>query len=80
MLGSMEHNRLVKKQKEEGVVKWVRALPALLEDSGSIPGTHVVAHNCSQFQFQGESSTVFWLPGVLGMHAGQTLIHENRQF
>lgn len=30
--------------------------------------------------FPGGIQYCLWLPGVLGMHAGQTLTHENRQF
>ena len=28
------------------MAQWLRALPALPEDLGSIPSTHVAAHNC----------------------------------
>jgi hypothetical protein len=31
----------------------LKALAALPEDPGSIPSTHMVAHNCLQLQFQG---------------------------
>lgn len=35
------------------MAQWLRALAALLEDSSSIPSTHVTAHNCLQLQSQG---------------------------
>jgi hypothetical protein len=28
------------------MAQWLRALPALPKDMGSIPGTHMAAHNC----------------------------------
>lgn len=35
------------------IAPWLRALASLLEDQGSIPRTHVVAHNHVQLLFQG---------------------------
>lgn len=31
----------------------LRALAALPEDPGSVPSTHMAAHNCLKLQFQG---------------------------
>jgi hypothetical protein len=33
--------------------QWLRVLAALPEDPGSIPSTHMIAHNCVYLQFQG---------------------------
>ena len=35
----------------EGMAQWLRA--ALPEDLGSIPSTHMAAHNCLKIQLQG---------------------------
>ena len=35
------------------MVQWLRALAALPEDPGSIPRTHMAAHNGLLLQFQG---------------------------
>lgn len=49
--------------------QWLRAPPAtLLENLGSNPSTHEVAHNYLQLQFKG-ASTLFWpLSGVYVEH------------
>lgn len=36
-----------------GLVQQLRALAAFPEDTGSTQGTHMVAHNCQYFWFQG---------------------------
>jgi hypothetical protein len=41
----------------------LRALAALPEDLGSIPSTHMAAHNCLQLQ-SWESNAFFWPPGA----------------
>ena len=46
---------LVKKTTDEGageMTQWLRALIALVEDPGSIPITHMAAHNCLKIQLQ----------------------------
>ncbi|CAO2645611.1 hypothetical protein LEMLEM_LOCUS27546 [Lemmus lemmus] len=35
------------------MAQWLRALTALPKDPGSIPSTHMAAHNCLKIQFQG---------------------------
>ncbi|CAO2608825.1 hypothetical protein LEMLEM_LOCUS13963 [Lemmus lemmus] len=37
----------------EEMAQRLRALTALPEDPGSIPSTHMAAHNCLKIQFQG---------------------------
>ena len=35
------------------MAQWLGALTALPEDLGSIPSTHMAAHNCLKIQLQG---------------------------
>lgn len=44
------------KNKEEGPERWfkrLKALTAIPEDLGSIPGTYVAAQRCTKLEFQG---------------------------
>lgn len=46
------------------MAQWIKVLTALLEDLSSIPGLHVVAHNCNCRPR--ESEALFWL--LQGQH------------
>ena len=46
------------------IAHWLRGMAALPEDPGSIPITHMAAHNHLKLQFQG-SDALFWLPQAL---------------
>ena len=54
------------------MAQWLRALPALPEDPGSIPRTHMVAHNyllLKSLRFD----TLLWLLQTLGTHMVQNV-------
>lgn len=47
------HYTLTSRNKRAGVVQWLGALAVLLEDLGSIPSTHMVAHTSLHGNFSG---------------------------
>ena len=51
IVGDFLHKKSIRGAGE--MAQRLRALTALPEDPGSIPSTHMAAHNCLKIQFQG---------------------------
>jgi hypothetical protein len=43
------------------MAQWVRVLTALPEDPGSIPGTHMTAHNCNSSSREPDTFTQIYM-------------------